>query len=144
MIMFRSDRVEPFNVQDIGRSVFGALFFGLTFSLKGAVVSTAKLLGPWNLVILILSTVIILYLEIKFIGYWRVPKKEQKNRPFPRFLRHRMTIFLLSGVIISGFLIFGMGVYLQFESFQEILNAMVLLFAPCAIGASISDLVKTY
>ena len=138
---------EPahFSIRDVVDAFLGALFLGVTFALKGLLVSVSLLLTNPHIIFLILSTLLILTAEIYFIGYSRVTKKSE--RKFCQFWIKRLFTFYLVAMITSAFLVYVFGLNNLAEISNDprhIFNLVVIVAMPCAIGAAITDLLKKY
>lgn len=144
----RSKLVEKhpshFSNRDIINTFFGALIIGLTFIMKGAVVSTAEALTQPNALLIVLSTIVILTSEIYWIGYSRVGKEERKKRSFFQFWAKRIITLYGIAIIVSVYLVYVFGVNQFFTTEQGVFNVVILLSMPCAIGAAIPHLLKKY
>ncbi len=137
------DRVPPhYSLKAIVGSTFGALIFGLTFSLKGLLLHVTEHFNENHKWYLLIATLIILTAEITFIGYSRV--KNKKARTFGQFWIKRITTYLAVGIIVAIFLIYLYGVDNLVLNDTHLLNTIIALAFPCCIGASIADLLKQY
>src|SRR3989344_1371771 len=70
-------RPSHFSKRDIINAFFASLILGITFVLKGGFVRTAVAMNSWHILVVVLSTFVILSVEIFFIGYSRV--KDKRN-----------------------------------------------------------------
>jgi uncharacterized membrane protein len=131
--------------RDLVDSFFGALFLGVTFTIKGLLIRVSQGLTGLNIILIIVSTLLILTAEIYFIGYSRVIKKEE--RKFGQFWFKRIVLFYAVAILTSTFLVFVFGLNNFTEisgSLFEIYKLIIVISMPCAIGASITDLLKRY
>ena len=136
------ERVPPhFSVKDLIRSFIGALIIGMTFTFKGLLVEISVLLTTFHLTAIVLAGVFILTLEIYFIGYARVRVK--RKRKFGQFWLKRILTFYSVTVIVVLFLIFIYGLD-RIVGSENVFNLIIALSFPCAIGASLADLLKQY
>ena len=136
---------EHFSAKDIVSAFFGALFLGMTFSIKGLLIRISQGLNDTNVALIILSTLVILTAEIYFIGYSRVTKKPE--RKFGQFWIKRIFAFYLVALITSLFLVYVFGLnHLQeiANIYPNIFKLVILISMPCAIGAAVADLLKKY
>jgi len=138
---------EPahFSKRDLVDAFFGALFLGVTFTIKGLLIQVSKALDGLHLFLIIISTLIILTAEIYFIGYSKVKKKSQRR--FGQFWLKRIVAFYFVAVITSAFLtyLFGLNLLPDINNdFFSVFRLVVLISLPCAIGAAITDLIKKY
>ncbi len=134
---------EHFSTRDLVDSFFGALILGITFTLKGLLVQIGIGLSKMNIVFIIISTFLILTAEIYFIGYSKVKRKE--NRPFGQFWLKRIVTFYCVAFLVSAFLVYVYGINaLPGVTGQATFNIIIAISMPCAIGASLGDLLKRY
>ncbi len=139
------DRVpDHFNKRDIINAFFGSLTIGLTFILKGATVRTAVALDTLHVELVIAATLLVLIVEIYFIGYSRVKNKSQ--RKLGQFMTKRL--FALYGITLATS--FGL-VYLlnlnhseYVRSFYDVMKIVVIVAFPCAVGAAVPSLLRKY
>ncbi|MEK6823175.1 MAG: hypothetical protein AABY13_05070, partial [Nanoarchaeota archaeon] len=68
-----------FSMKDIARSFFGALFLASTFIFSSQLVHQTALLSSGHIVAIIIATVVVLTVEIFFIGYERVPDRRERR-----------------------------------------------------------------
>ncbi|MEM3127357.1 MAG: DUF2391 family protein [Candidatus Woesearchaeota archaeon] len=132
---------EHFGRKDIVRSFFGAMLFGLTFVFKGLLFQISKNLQEFHIFLIILTTIIVLTLEIYFIGYSRVENKKQ--RPFGQFWFKRIAVFYAVAIFTTLGLIYIYGLADSLTTFEEV-QLVIALSLPCAVGASLADLLKQY
>ena len=132
---------EHFSSRDIVRSFFGAAFLGITFVFSKNLVELVPRLDNIRLWLIILSTLFILTLEIYYIGYQRV---RDPKRGFFQFWFKRVTTFYIVAITVSLYLSFIYGLTTVFASPENIIKLVVAMSMPCAIGASITDLLKKY
>ena len=134
---------EDFSARDFVRAFFGALFLGVTFAVKGLLIQVSSALDQTHLILIVISTLLLLTAEIYFIGYRRVTKKSE--RKFGQFWLKRICTFYFVAVATSVFLVFLFGLdKLPEVSNGDVLNLVVLISLPCAIGAAIADLLRQY
>ena len=117
----------------------GALILGQTFVLKGLLYKVSYSLTVWHILAIILATLFVLTIEIYYVGYRRVIKK--KERPFGQFWLKRITTYMIIAFLISFGLIF---LYNMNSTPIHTLKIAVAMSFPCAVGASLSDLVERY
>ncbi len=133
---------KHFSLRNVVDSFFAALIVGLTFVLKGATVSIAQALEPFNVILILIITFIIIFLQIHFVSYSRVQHKEE--RPAFPFIAKRMTsIFIVSFVVSTG-LVYLLGIPELLSSFEGVRNVILLLTSICAIGSAIPGLMLKY
>lgn len=138
---------EPahFSRRDMIDSFFGALFLGLTFSMKGLLIKVSQSLTALNITLITISTLLILTGEIYFIGYKTVTKKIE--RKFGQFWFKRIAAFYSTSLITSIFLVYVFALNRLPEignQFLSVFKLVILISMPCAIGAAITDLLKKY
>jgi uncharacterized membrane protein len=133
---------EHFSKQDLVRASIGALFLGFSVLFSKNIIDLATKIPTPQLFVIIFGTIVILTLEIYIIGYSRVTDKV--TRKFGQFWMKRVAAFYLTAVVIAVLLAYTFGLqYLMPES-AHFFNFIVILSAPCAIGASLGDLLKKY
>lgn len=138
-------REDPghFSSKDIVNALFGALFIGVTFTLKGAVISTATHLTSNHIIMIIFSTLVILVAQTYFLGYAKVRNKARR-RP-GQFIFKRVTTMYIVAIIVSLYLVYVFGINYQesiANSPREIFKLVVLISMPCSVGAAIPALFK--
>jgi len=132
---------EYFSFKDIFRAFFGSLFFGFSLLFSGNLVRVAGIMGIYDLMLVILFTLLTITAEIYFIGYSRVLNKS--HRTFGQFWFKRVVAFYAVAIIISIVISHVFGLHMITDSYTY-RNLVIILSAPCAIGASMSDLLKKY
>jgi len=135
-------RPSQFSKRDIVNAFFASLIVGLTFVLKGALISTAAGLDTEHIIFILVSTVLILTAEIYFVGYSRVRTKARR-RLGQFWLKRFSTIFVIS-IITATYLIYVFGLDAILGSNNNILKAVIMLTMPCAVGAAIPGLLKQF
>ena len=95
-----------------------------------------------HIFIIIMFTLLLLSAEIYFIGYARVDNKQ--NRGFGQFWIKRLVAFSVIAIIVALMLVYIFGLIYLVQSSRMLWNVIILMSAPCAIGASFADLVKKY
>jgi uncharacterized membrane protein len=133
---------EHFSHQDFIRAGIGALFLGFSALFSGNLINIAINIPEPHLYIIIFGTLLILTLEIYVVGYSRVVDKE--TRKFGQFWMKRITTFYLIAVFIAFILALTFGLQYLVPSTIKFLSLVIVLSAPCAIGAAFGDLIKKY
>jgi len=133
---------EHFSRQDFIRASIGALFLGFSVLFSGNLVNLSDKIPLSHLFIIILGTLLVLTVEIYVIGYSRVTDKE--TRKFGQFLVKRLASFYFTALIIAGLLAFIFGLQYLLPDSNSFIRLVIILSAPCAIGASLGDLLKKY
>ncbi len=135
---------EPdlFSAKDVMRALFGALFLGFGFVFSKLLFEASMNLGWFNVIIIVISTILIISAEIYFIGYERV--KDKKRRKFPQFWAKRFFAFYPIGIIVSCYLVAVFGLLNDAGSTENAVKLILAVSMPCSIGAAISDLLKRY
>jgi len=138
---------EPahFSKKDIVDAFFGALFLGVTFSVKGLLVDISLALKEINMIMIPIFTLLILTAEIYYIGYSRVKRKSE--RKFGQFWLKRIVSFYVIAVFTAFLLIYLFGLNNLPEianNSGKIIKLVILISLPCSIGAAITDLLKRY
>lgn len=137
-------RPSHFRERDVVNAFFASLILGLVFLFKGSLIQISLMLKDGNLIAIIIATILILTLEIYFVGYTRISPKERETRHFGQFwLKRIMTLYLIS-IIASVFLVYLYGVNNIAGSSANILRVVIAVSMPCAIGAAIPSLLKQY
>jgi uncharacterized membrane protein len=133
---------EHFSKQDLVRSSIGALFLGFSVLFSGNLVNLANRIPSTHLFVILFATILILTAEIYIIGYSRV--KDKVSRRFGQFWMKRVTAFYSIALIISVLLACIFGLYYLVPNMHSFLSLVIIVSAPCAIGASLADLLKKY
>lgn len=131
-----------FSLQNVMNAFFGALLIGLTFVLKGALVPTALSLSRWNVYAIVAFTLLIIFSQVYFIGYYRV--KEKDERLLGQFTMKRMASIISISLIVSITLIYLLGVNNRVENNFEIIKVITVLWMACAVGSAIPGLLNKY
>ncbi len=135
-------RPSHFRKRDVINALMSSFIFGLLFIFKGNILEVAIGLNDMHLVFIILSTIIILTLEIYFIGYTRVENK--KARPFGQFWAKRFSTMYLMSLLISVFLIYIYNINNFIGGGFDIVRVVIAVSMPTAIGAAVPSLLKQY
>ena len=133
---------EHFSKQDFVRASIGALFLGFSVLFSKNIIDLAMQIPVQQLFVIIFGTILILTLEIYIIGYSRVTDKV--TRKFGQFWMKRVAAFYMTAIIITLALAYTFGLQYLMPSTGHFINFIVILSAPCAIGASLGDLLKKY
>jgi uncharacterized membrane protein len=133
---------EHFSNQDLIRASIGALFLGFSVLFSGNLPVLASRIPTPYFFIIIFDTILILTLEIYIIGYSRV--KDKQTRKFGQFWIKRVLAFYVTALIMATILAFTFGLQYVVSSDRYFFNLVIILSAPCAIGASLGDLLKKY
>ncbi len=133
---------EHFSQQDILRAFIGALFLGFSVFFSGNLFKIAFGIPIGHIYLIIIATLVVLTAEIYFIGYSRVVNK--KDRGFIQFLIKRLFAFYAIAFLVALSLSFVFGIQYLTSTIEEFMRIVVIVSSPCAIGASITDLLKKY
>ncbi|MGV8141708.1 MAG: DUF2391 family protein [Candidatus Woesearchaeota archaeon] len=133
---------EHFSRQDLVRASIGAIFLGFSVLFSSNLVTLAIRIPDSYLLTIILSTILILTIEIYVIGYSRV--KDKQTRKFGQFWLKRILVFYATALVIATMLALIFGLQFVVPSDEYFLGLVIILSAPCAIGASLGDLLKKY
>jgi uncharacterized membrane protein len=133
---------EHFSKLDFIRASIGALFLGFSVLFSGNIVNLAVKIPVPHLFIIIFGTILILTLEIYIIGYSRVTDKI--TRKFGQFWMKRVAAFYITAFVIAILLAYTFGLQYLVPDGTHFFNLIIILSAPCAIGASLGDLLKKY
>lgn len=141
-ILLREAPPEYFSLKDVARSFFGALFLGFAM-LSKLLVDLAPRLTSQHIILIIIFTIVILTIEIYFIGFARFTSSERKARPFSEFWAKRFITFYIVAIAVSSLLawIYNIGAILPQD---QVLKFVIMLSMPCAIGAATGDLLRKY
>jgi len=133
---------DYFSTKDIARSFFGALFLTSTFIFSSRITEQVKLMELPNIWALIITTFIVLTIEIYFIGYQRIRNK--KERPFTEFWGKRIVTFWTMALLVS----FGLAMLYAFDKVftnaADMVKFAVVLSFPASVGAALADLLRRY
>lgn len=133
---------EYFSMKDVARSFFGSLLLAFTFIFSSRLVEQTKLMTSAHVLFIIVATLVILTVEIYFIGYARVPNR--RNRPFYEFWAKRIVTFYLVAWVVS----FGVALLYAFNSVFPSLTGLAVFAVgvslPASIGAAFADLLRSY
>lgn len=133
---------EHFSKQDLVRASIGALFLGFSVLFSGNLANLSTKIPSAHLYIIIFSTILILTIEIYIIGYSGVTDKT--SRKFGQFWMKRVTAFYSIAIVLATLLACIFGLYYIMPDINSFLHLIIILSAPCAIGASLGDLLKKY
>ena len=128
-----------FSFQHVAIAFFGALVLGQTFVLKGLLYQVSEKITIANAIAIILVTLLVLSLEIYYVGYKRVLIK--RKRPFGQFWLKRIIAYSIIAFLVSFGLLF---LYNMTTSVHIAFRIATVMFFPCAVGASLADLVERY
>lgn len=131
-----------FGMKAVIGALFGSLFFGVSFALKGLLLQVSRHLTVQHVWFIVAAIVLILTCEIYFIGYSYVQNK--KRRPFGQFWVKRIVTYVCVGFAVAAFLVYLYGINGIADDAVHVRNIVVALAFPCCIGASIADLIKKY
>jgi len=135
-------RPSHFRKRDVINAFFGSLLFGLTFMFKGLLFDISLKLSITHLFFIILSTVVLLSVEIYYIAYSRVPDKEQRR--FGQFWIKRITTIYGIAILSSLFLVYLYGINNIVGTSANIWKVVIAVSLPCAVGAAVPSLLKKY
>jgi uncharacterized membrane protein len=133
---------EHFSRQDYIRAGIGALFLGFGAVFSGNLINIATNMPESHLYIIIFGTLLILTMEIYIVGYSRVTDKE--TRKFGQFWMKRIVAFYIIALIVAFVLAFTFGLQFLVPMRSDFFNIILIMSAPCAIGAAFGDLIKKY
>jgi len=133
---------EHFSRQDYIRAGIGALFLGFGAVFSGNLINIATNIPTSHLFIIIFGTLLILTMEIYVVGYSRVTDKE--TRKFGQFWFKRLSAFYIIALLVAVVLAATFGLQYLVSSNAEFFKLVIILSAPCSIGAAFGDLIKKY
>jgi len=139
------DRVpEHFSKREVINAFFGSLTIGITFILKGATVRTAVGLDTFHTLLVFGATLMVLFVEIYFIGYSRV--KNKSKRKFGQFMAKRLTTLYTITILTSICLVYLLNLNNSdyVSTFSDVTKIVVVVAFPCAIGAAVPSLLRKY
>lgn len=131
-----------FSIHNIVDAFFGALLIGLTFILKGAIVTTSLHLNTHHIIAVIAFTIIVIFIQVYFISYKRVREKDERR--FVPFVVKRMASIVLIAIGVSTGLVYLLAINLQVGNFYDTFRVIVVLWMSCAVGSAIPGLLKEY
>jgi uncharacterized membrane protein len=129
-----------FSVKHIVSAFMGALLMGLTFVFKGLLLQVAAVLNRSHMLAIIVSTIVLLTAEIYFVGYQRVKNKEK--RPFFQFWFKRVITYYAIAMLVAFLVVYIYGV--NIIAGANTMKVVIAVALPCAVGASLADLLKKY
>ena len=135
-------RPEHFSRKDITYAILSSMLVCLTFVFKGGVVAIIQNMSPMHVMAAVILTGIILTLEIYYISYARVVDKNE--RKFGQFWAKRFFTLYAISILTSLILVYVFAMDNQLDSYLEILQAVLVLSFPSAVGAAIPSLLKKY
>ena len=133
---------EHFSAKRIVAAFFGALFLGLTFTLKGLLFEVSQAMSKQEVTLIIIGTIAILTAEIYFVGYKRVRRKKQ--RKFGQFWIKRMLAYYAIAIFVATVLVHMYGLQNFAVSQEHMINMIIAVSLPCATGAAAADLLEKY
>jgi|SRR3989344_7052691 len=131
-----------FSFRDVILSFFGALIIGLTFVHKGSLVSNSIRMNGYHTIGVLAATSLTLIFMIYIIGYQRVKNKEL--RPVGQFIFKRFVTMYGVAMIVALLSIYLFGIDQILPTRLSLVNALLSVAMPSALGAAIVDLVKRY
>ncbi len=129
-----------FSMRVVFNAFFGSLLFGLTFILKGGLITTALKLNNIHIFLIIISSVAIILGEIYFLGYSRI-KDKRERRPGQFIIKRFFTLFIVS-IGVAFFLVYIFGINTQVDKFDDVIRIVIMTMMPCAVGSGFSNLFK--
>lgn len=137
------DRLPPrFTVRDVATAFLASIIIVLTFLFKGSVITISQNLTEKDLLLILISTAVLLTLQIYFIGYTRVTNK--KERPFYEFWAKRFFSLYIISILVCVFFSYLYGIHRIIPTTQGYIKFVVALTLPGAVGAAIPSLLKKY
>ena len=133
---------EHFSGKDILRSFIGSLFLGFSVVFSTNLLNLAKIMPAQHIYFILAFIFILLTVEIYFVGYRRVDDKE--HRHFGQFWIKRLIAFYAVALLVAFILVYIFGLVYLINSNVELLKVVIIMSGPCAVGASLTDLMKKY
>ncbi len=132
---------EPnyFSKKDILKIAFGSLAVGFAFIFSSALIKTALNLDVFHIELIIISTLVLLILQIYFVWFNLV--KDKTKRKFGEFLTKRLTTLYIVAILSSFFLIYIFNIDSQLLTFLDVMKLVVMMSMPCSLGAAIPSLI---
>lgn len=139
-----NDKIEHFSSSDIIISFYGAFLIAAAFLFKGNLLLISQKLDNLHLGLILLVNLIILSVEIYYMGYSRV--KNKKQRPFAQFLIKRITTTYLVSLIVSLTLVllYNIDHIIANGTYYNIAKIVICVSFPASIGATATDLFKKF
>jgi uncharacterized membrane protein len=94
------------------------------------------------LIAIVAFTLIILSMQIYYIGYSRVTNRKQRH--FGQFWLKRIASLYIIALVVSVFMVYLFDIDSIVRNGYEILKVVIALSMPCAIGAAVPSLLKQY
>jgi len=136
-------RPDRFSGKDFARSFFGALFIAATFVFSGKLFDIVKQMQPYQTIIVIVATIIILVAEIYFIGWSRARMSKEAGRNVFEFTLKRLVAAYVVSILVAVFYFYVLGFNRSLFGI-EVFNFIFLVAMPCSIGAAVADLLRKY
>jgi uncharacterized membrane protein len=137
-------RPSHFRKRDIINSFFASFLFGLIFLFKGSLLEISLNLKNAHLAVIVIVTIVILSLEIYFVGYTRIGPKEREQRKFGQFWAKRFFTLYLIALLVPLILVYLYDLNTIVAGGFDILRIVIAVSMPCAVGAAIPSLLKQY
>ncbi len=139
-ILLRANPPEHFSAREIVSAFIISLIVGVSFVMNTLLFKASESLTAKHLILIIFATIILLTVEIYYVGYERVRNKVA--RPFCQFWLKRFLSFYSVSIIASFLIVYLFGIDMLASSFQHTLRIVIAASLPCAIGTALSDLVR--
>lgn len=133
-----------FRKRDIINSFFASFVLGLVFIFKGSLVEISINLKNTHLALIVFATVVMLSLEIYFVGYTRVGTKEREQRKLGQFWAKRFFNLYIIALLVPLILVYLFDLKTLLGGGFNIIKVVIAVSMPCAIGAAIPSLLKQY
>lgn len=131
-----------FKIRDLVHDFFASLIVGLTLTFKGNLSGLIVMMENLHVISVIISTIIILTLQIYYVGYIKVSDKE--GNPFFGFWIKRFLGFYIVAILVSSYIVFMFALNKHVQNSYDVIKMVIALSMPCAIGAAIPTMFKEY
>ncbi len=133
---------EHFSLKHIASAFLGSLLVGLPFMFRSLLFDVSLALTSDRLFLIIAVTLALLTAEIYFIGYSKV--RDKTRRTFGQFWLKRIFTYYGISILVSFFLVYIYGINYFVGTFDNVFKIVIAVSLPCALGASLSDLLGKY
>ena len=133
---------KHFSLKHIASAFIGSLLVGLPFMFRSLLFDVSLSLTGERLFLIIATTLVLLTAEIYFIGYSKV--RDKSKRTFGQFWLKRIVTYYGISIIVSFFLVYIYGINYFVGTFDNVFKIVIAVSLPCALGASLSDLLGKY
>ena len=133
---------EHFSLKHVASAFLGSLLVGIPFMFRSSLFDVSLALTNERLYLIMLVTIVLLTAEVYFIGYSKI--RDKTKRHFAQFWLKRVVTYYGISMIVSFFLVYIYGLNYFAGTFENIFKVVVAVSLPCALGASLADLLGKY